>query len=829
MTMASTAATGSAGLAGAGEDHPPAAPTWPSAVVERWEPATFGREADLAALRRLASGRDRAFVTLTGVGGVGKSRLAVELTLAELDGRGGRAAFVPLEGVSDASLVLPAIAGALGVADRPGPSLVDALAETLGRAPALLVLDSLERLRPAAPALSDLWSRTPGLTILATSRVALGVPGERVVRVEPLAVPGPDEHDPEALERNPSVAMFLDRARVARPELTATPANAALAAEICRRLDGIPLAIELAAAALHVLAPHQLLDQLDDRLGNVESDGSADTPGHGSAVAPDRAALEMSGRQRSLRAAMEWSLDLLPEPARRLYRRLGVMAGPFGAETAAAILDGGDRRGLLPLGIEVGAGLRQLAAASLLRVEGRGAAYSMLNTVRADALDRLARAGELVAMRWAHAYRILAVVEEAERSFPTEHEVEALDRLDEAHDDIREALEWAMEAGNGTFAVRLTGALAEFWRTRGHHTEGRLRLAAALAIAGDAPAAHRRKALAGAGLLASYQGDYRLGESYLMEALAVATSEGDDEAMAVVLNWLGTNAFGAGDLDAAERFVSDSLALRRRIGDPAGIATALNALGGVHHFRGDLDHAREIFLESLELKEALGNPSSIAVSLSNLGLVERDAGRPDAAAAAMQQAVEIWERSGDPQRLSVGLHNLALLAFDRGQYEEASALLVRSYDIARDLGDRTQVAYTMADTVRVDVERGNLEGAAAALAVALPIALALGARVIIPQALEGAGELAAARGDDRRAVRLWAAAAHDRDTSGFVNMPADQRHLDTGMARVRARLDPSAFDEAWAEGSSMGAEAAAAAAMAPGSGPDATGPDAPPV
>ena len=206
-------------------------------------------------------------MTLAGIGGVGKSRLAVEVTRRALVRRDGRVAFVPLDGVSDASLVVPAIAGAMGVPDEPGRTLVESLAEALGRAPSLLVLDTVEHVRSAAPALADLLARTPGLTILATSRIAIGVPRERVVWVDPLPVPPDTEADPDELMRNPAVALFLARAAVSRPEIEATPTNAALAAKICRRLDGIPLAIELAAAALRVLAPHQLVDQLEGRIG----------------------------------------------------------------------------------------------------------------------------------------------------------------------------------------------------------------------------------------------------------------------------------------------------------------------------------------------------------------------------------------------------------------------------------------------------------------------------------------------------------------------------------------------------------------------------------
>ncbi|HEY3336269.1 MAG TPA: tetratricopeptide repeat protein [Candidatus Limnocylindrales bacterium] len=773
---------------------------WPSAAPERPPTSLVGRDDSLAELRRLVRDRRTPFLTLAGVGGVGKSRLAAEVASHDLEAWDGRVAFVPLDGVSDPSLVLPAIAGAIGVTEEPGRSLLESLSDELGSAPSLLVLDTVEHVRAAAPTLADLQGRTPGLSIIATSRLALRIPRERVVWLEPLSVPAQGEQDADAIRDNPAAALFLERALVVRPELEATPANLALVASICRRLDGIPLAIELSAAALRVLAPHQLLDQLAERVAETGSELTAEAG--------------VPARQRSLRAAMDWSLGLLPAPVRRLHRRIAVIAGPFAPSTAASIIERGERRGIAPLGIDIADGLRELVDASLLRTAGTAGEFEMLSTVRADALDRLAQSGEAMAMRWAHAYEVLALAETAELEFPTEREIDALDRLDTAHNDIREALEWATQEGDGTFALRLAGALAEFWRTRGHHTEGRLRLAAALAIGDEAPSPVRRKALGGAGLLASYQGDYALGESYLREALAVAEGDGDDEARATILNWLGTNAYGGGSLDAAEVYILESVAIRRRLGDSAGIATALNALGGVYHFRGDLDNARLTFAESLALKQELGNPNGIAVALTNLGLVERDAGRPDSATAAFEEAIAIWERTGDRQRVAVGVHNAALVALDLGRYDEAAAMLQRAYDIARELGDRTEAAYALADTVRVEVERGNLDVASSALAQSLPRVVASGVRVIIPLLLEGAGCLAAALEEDRSAVLLWSAASVERTGSGFVNMPADERLLEARVAMVRARLDEAAFAHAWAEGAASSQAEAVEVALA---------------
>jgi tetratricopeptide (TPR) repeat protein len=259
--------------------------------------------------------------------------------------------------------------------------------------------------------------------------------------------------------------------------------------------------------------------------------------------------------------------------------------------------------------------------------------------------------------------------------------------------------------------------------------------------------------------------------------------------------------------------VSESLELRRRTGDALGIATALNALGGVFHFRGDLDRARKVFEESLAIKKALGNESAVAVALTNLGLVERDAGRPQPAADAFREAIAIWERTGDRQRVAVGIHNAALLALDLGAYADAAAGLDRAHEIARQLGDRTEMAYAMADRVRVDVERGDLEAAEAALGESLPRALGQSLRIVIALGLEGAGTLAAARGEDEVAVRLWAAAAAERASSGFANMPADKRLLDARIDGVRERMDPARFAAAWGDGLALTADRAAAEAM----------------
>ena len=476
----------------------------------------------------------------------------------------------------------------------------------------------------------------------------------------------------EALLASPAAQLFLDRARSSARSSRSTPANARWSPRS-------------AAASTASRWPSSSPRRPSASCRRTSSSTSWPTGWSSPAPRPRRSTPPAPRGSATCATAMDWSIGLLGEPVLRLYRRLGGDRRDVRALDRG--LDPGARRaaGHRARRIDVGDGLRQLVDASLLRTAGTTGEFEML-TDGPRRCPRPARPERRGASRSAGPTptRCSRSSRRPELDFPTDREMSPRPAR-HAHDDIREALEWATQEGDGTFALRLAGALAEFWRTRGHLTEGRLRLAAALAIGDEAPSAVRRKALAGAGLLASYQGDYTLGDSYLREVLAVADLDGDDEARATILNWLGTNAYGGGNLDEAETFIAEAVAIRRRLDDSAGIATALNALGGVYHFRGDLDRARETFAESLALKQELGNPNGIAVSLTNLGLVERDAGRPDVAVKAFEEAIAIWERTGYWQRAAVGIHNAALVALDLAWYDVAADMLQRSYDIAREL------------------------------------------------------------------------------------------------------------------------------------------------
>ena len=622
-----------------------------------------GREREVAEVTRLLT--TTRLLTLTGAGGCGKTRLALQVAAAVRGAYPDGVWLVELAALADPALVPQAVASALGVREAPGAAATDRLVAALRPKTLLLVLDNCEHVVGAAAALVEaLLRRGPGLRVLATSREPLGSAGETAWGVPSLAVPpdSPAEAPPlERLTAYEAVRLFVERARAARPGFAVPREQAPALVEICRRLDGIPLALELAAARVRVFSVAQIAARLDDRFRLL--------------TAGPRTALP---RQQTLRATVDWSYALLAEPERALLRRLAVFAGGWTLEAAEAVAagDGVQPHAVLDL-------LAQLVDKSLvLAEEGRGAAgyrYRLLETIRQYAGDRLREAGEAGRTRDRHLAHALALAEAAEPELRGPESGAVLDRLEAEHDNLRAALEAGLAAGAaagpgaGDAALRLSGALAWFWWLRSYHDEGRRWLARAL-DGTPVRSAARVKALHGAGWLAHHQRDPATARALLAESLRLARELGDRRTEALALHTLGRVAYYEGDAAAARALARESLAVAEHVGDPWLVAWPLHLLGIAAHLEADSPAARAYYERSLAIRRELGDQEGVGVLLALLGLLALREGELRQAHARLREALAAMRAVGGPWALAPLLAGFSRLAAALGQASRAVRL-----------------------------------------------------------------------------------------------------------------------------------------------------------
>jgi predicted ATPase/DNA-binding XRE family transcriptional regulator len=740
-----------AAVPGRGENALAPASGAPPAVLPAPATALVGRDRDVEAVVGLIGGPETRLLTLTGPGGVGKTRLATEAARALLaagsfpDG----AFFVALAPLADASLVLPTIARSVpeaGETESLSPSA--SLRAYLRDKRLLLVLDNFERLLEAAPEVAALMEACPGLAVLATSRAPLRVRGEREYPVAPLGVPDPTGAPRlEDVVGAPAVELFVRRARQASPGFEPSEANAAAVAAICWRLEGLPLAIELAATRVRFLGPTALLSRLDRAL---EASGARDLP----------------ERQRTMRATLDWSHDLLSEPEKNLFARLSVFAGGFDLEAAETVGEdrGSDAEDVLVL-------LGRLVEQSLVLAEpgkeGGGLRYRMLEPVRQYARERLGEGGEEYETRRRHAAYYLSLAERARPKLQGREEGEWLDRLEAENDNLRAAIGWSLGRGDAQMALRLGAALWYFWYKRGHLSEGRRWLEEALAKSHSSTPA-RAEALNGAGALARNQADYEQAQGWLEESLLLKRELGDKKGTAEVLINLGTVAFDRGDYPRSTALESESLSLWRELGDRWGIALALNNLGITTRAQGDLAEAASLHEESLDLFRALEDTGGIALVLSNLGKV----------------------------------------AEEEDEYARAATFYRESLDLYRELGEKRGIALLTGRLGGISRVQADYARAAALYDESLLLHMELGDRLGISQDLEGIAAMRAARGLAGSAARLWAAAEALREEIGAPLKDTERARYEPLVAKARGALGEEAFARAWAEGRKLTPERA---------------------
>jgi predicted ATPase/class 3 adenylate cyclase len=749
------------------------------------QPTSFvGRERELADVEALL--RRSRLVTLTGSGGAGKSRLSLQVAANRIDEHEQGVWFVELAPLRDGALVPQAVAAVLGVAEVPGEPLLRTLVAACRERDMLVVLDNCEHLIDAAAELCGaLLAGCARVAILASAREALRVPGETSYRVPALPAPPPDAAVPmRTLTQYAAVRLFIDRAQAVRPSFRVTDANAPAVASICHHLDGIPLAIELAAARLRAMTAEEVNRGLDRRFALLTGGARTALP-----------------RQQTLRALVDWSYALLEEDERVLFARLSVFAGGWTREAAEAVCAGE--------GIEPDRVLDLLAALvdkSIVVADERDGAmrYRMLETLRQYAGDRLREQRDEALRGARHVKWVRALAEEAEPNLRGGDQARWFDRLEAERDNLRTALAWAgADAESARDRLAIAGSVWWFWYVRGHLAEGRALIGETVGVAPeDAPIA-RAKALNGMGVLAQRQGDYRAARAHHEEALAIWRAHDDRAGMANALNNLGSDHYYAGDYASARACYEESLRLRRALGDRWGTAAALANLRNVASHQGDAAAVLALSEESLAIFRELGDRRAIAMALGNLGNARRDRGESAAACVLYEESVAILRELGDRQNLAFALDNLGSCAHDRGDLALARQLHEESLQIATDLGDRQGAGFALNALGDVALDSGTPDAAQGCYARSLAVRRSIGDRHGIAESLEGLAAVAAETARERVAATLWGAITRLRDELGAPLTERNRAHRERRVAAVRATIGEAAFEAEWREGAAM--------------------------
>ena len=640
-----------------------------------------GREADVSRVAELLRTESVRLITITGAGGVGKTRLAQAVANEVAEDFTDGVIFVPLDSLTDAGLVVPTVARAVGVRAREDEPL-EGLEAALADQRALLVLDTFEQVAEAAPSLVELLTGCPALKIAATSRTRLRVTGEHEYPLAPLA-------------EEAGIALFLERARALRPDLELSDESSHAVAEICARLDGLPLAIELAAARVKLLRPEAISERLEHSLELLTS-GHRDLP----------------ARQQTLRATIDWSYGLLDEIEQSLLRLLSVFVGgctlPAAEAVCAADLDS----------------LGSLVDKSLVLADGER--YTMLDTIREYATDLLAESEDADDVRWAHTSHYLELAESAEPLLTAPDQRVWLDRLETEHGNLRAALRFSLDRQDSDTALRLGGSLWGFWLARGYLGEGRRWLEEALATEDRAATTVRAKALNGAGVLAHYQGAYAHAKRFCEESLKLYRQVGEERGVASALSGLALIARTRGDYATAQSMFEEALQIFRRLEDRQGVARTLDRYGIAMWFADNDELAAILIKEGLAEFRELEDVEGIGLSLLDLGFVALSQGDPAQALPLLEESLVICRELGDRRNIAKATYALGDSYAGRDR-ATARAFYEESLSLSVELGDRWISAISVEGLARIAIATGESEAAARLLGVADALREATGA------------------------------------------------------------------------------------------------------
>ena len=751
-----------------------------------------GRAEALEAVQALLQKAEIRLVTLTGPPGIGKTRLSLRIGTSLLRHFKDGVFFVPLAAVRDTKLVGSAIAREFGLRESAGRTLVDVLKVYLREKHLLLILDNFEQVVEASPIVTQLLAAAPNLKIIATSREALHLYGEHNYAVQPLDVPGIAPIKSDGLElsfdtaavRNAgsysAVRLFVERASAAEHGFTLSAENAGAVVAICRELDGLPLAIELAAARVAQVPVDDMLSRLHQKLDLLIA-GPRDLP----------------PRQRTLRGAIEWSHDLLDGREKVLFRRLSIFAGGATIEAISSVCDPDEQ-----YNIELLPYLQSLSDKSLLEVDRSASGkerFRMLETIHEYALEMLVESGEQEIHQERHAAFFLELARRTEPMLAGPEQGQWLDRLSEEHDNTRAAFSWLLKHDMDA-CLRLCTALAMFWYRRGHLSEGRLRFMSALENASSVTDDLRGAALNGAGTLTYAQGDYEEAKALYTASLAAHRLAGDKKAIAKALNNLGLIASNQADYEAAQRWYDDSLGLWQELGDKAGIALSLNNRMAVALVQGKYDEARAAAEESVRLRREMGDKAGIASSLGNLAIVLFALGDDQSATRLQEESLVLQRELGIKHGIANCLLNLGELARYRNDNDKAERLCDECLQICLELGDKPGIGNAWTNLGHVAHERGDLDKAESYFRQSVELFRESGDRRSMVQGLVGLAGIAGSRGQLEEAARIIGLADDILEEIGARLYPYERRDYERTVAAVRPELGAEGWDIAWQYG-----------------------------
>ena len=689
--------------------------------------ALIGRTQEIQAATALLRRAGVRLVTFVGAGGTGKTRLALQVAAEVSDDFGDGVFFVNLAPITNPELIATTIADVLGVREAAGQILRETLQQYLRSRRVLLVLDNFEQILDGAPLIADLLQGAPTLKVLVTSRAVLHVSGEHEFAVPPLTLPDRRHPPPmDVLTQYDAVRLFIARAQAVKADFQVTNDNAPAVAEICHRLDGLPLAIELAAARIRILSPQAMLPRVASRLTLLTG-----------------GARELPARQQTLRNTIDWSYSLLTAGEQALLRRLAVFVGGRTLEAIEAVCTiAGDRE------LDALTGVASLVDKSLLQQEESGAGearFWMLETIWEYALEQLAASGELMTLRQQHTQYYVELAEQAVRHLEDADQGIWAQRLETEYDNLRAVLSWSSASGGDvTVGMRLVGLLWHFWEMRSHFAEGRAWAERMLAVTGDGQAALRADVLTAAGTMAWSQGDFARAAAYHEQALQLYRDRDNKPGIAFALNNLAMQLREQGGQERALALCQESLVLYRALGDRRGTAMLLHNLGDLVQEQGDHTRAEQLFQESVALEQALGDNWLVARTTTNLGYLALAQGRPATAATAFTEALATSQQLEDKLGLAQVLMGFGQLASRQGQPERSVRLFAAADALlhaagARLVGGGTAEINHDIDAARIQLDKAAWEAAWAA-GQTMPLEDVIACALQVPTAAEPAHE-----------------------------------------------------------------------------------------